>query len=423
MPSQASLRSRLQAALLSGKDLAEELKYGDDRPLTLEEATGLCDFLAEQTDIHRLVDATTHGTYRTPLYHLVMPFQAADDEEVREHLRSRGLPELLRLCDLALADPGSPDHPLAMMAKMFALYGYEPGVERVAAIARRFPDAYMLSVPFNVFGGPRHPHGPALVERLRDPLPTGFAAVLTLDLANALCRQQRLEAHPFDTPAGHEMLESWLRDSDPAHHSYALSAAASLPFIQGNIRNRLAALAMDHPDGGVQMEAAWASAYRGGEAGLKFLARLCADPRLSLTAQQYLEELRRTDVIPDEARAPDFLAMAKMSQWLGHPNEFGRPPDAIDLYDTRELSWPPTGDTRRLWLFRYRYAKREGDKEDQTGVGMVGSVTFALFGTATADMCPEDVYGVHCCWELEMKRDPRAPKKRSPKAGRKLLGI
>jgi hypothetical protein len=102
-----------------------------------------------------------------------------------------------------------------MIAKMFALHGYEPGVDRVAAIARRFPDGYMLSVCFNLFGDPRHPLGPALVERLHEPLPTGFAAVLTLDLANALCRQGRLEPHPFDTPAGQQMLESWLTDRSP----------------------------------------------------------------------------------------------------------------------------------------------------------------------------------------------------------------
>jgi hypothetical protein len=343
--------------------------------------------------------------------------------QVRRRLRAHGLPELLRLCDLALAEPKPPSHPLTMIAKMFALYGYEPGVERVAAIARRFPDAYMLSVAFQVFGDARHPHGPGLMERLRDPLPSGFAAVLTLDLANTLCRQQRLERHPFDTLTGHQMLESWLADQHREHFSYAVSSAASLPFLEDEARNKLASLALDHPDTAVQMEAAWASAYRGGEAGLKFLARLCTDPRSSRTAQQYLEELGRSDVIPEEARDPDFRAMAEMCGWLAHPNEFGRPPDDIVLYDTRELYWPPTGDTRRLWLFRYRYAKQGEDQEDDIGISMVGSVTFALFGEARAEMSPEDIYGLHCCWELEMNEDARAPKKRSAKAGRKLLGI
>jgi hypothetical protein len=115
--------------------------------------------------------------------------------------------------------------------------------------------------------------------------------------------------------------------------------------------------------------------------------------------------------------------MAEMSDWLAHPNEFGEPPTEIELLDTREMHWPPTNDIRRLWLFKYKYAGHSEDGTDDVGIGMVGSVTFALFGEATVDLCPEDVYGLHCCWELECNNDKRSPKKRSAAAGRKLLGI
>jgi hypothetical protein len=50
--------------------------------------------------------------------------------------------------------------------------------------------------------------------------------------------------------------------------------------------------------------------------------------------------------------------MVEMCSWLAHPNEFGRPPTVIELHDTRELPWPPTGNTRRLWLFRCCYTQR-----------------------------------------------------------------
>ena len=213
MTTNASLRSRLRTALLAGNDLSEVLKFGDSRPLCLADATELCEFLAEQTDIHRLIDTEKDGPYHTPLYYLVMALQADTDKETTEHLRDHGLPELLRLCDLALAEPDPPDHPLTMMAKMFAMYSYEPGVGRVATIARRFTDSYMLSVSFGMYGDERHPHGPALIALLREPLPAGFSGVLTLDLANTLCRQKRLKHHPFDTPDGHQRLESWLARS------------------------------------------------------------------------------------------------------------------------------------------------------------------------------------------------------------------
>ena len=180
---------------------------------------------------------------------------------------------------------------------------------------------------------------------------------------------------------------------------------------------------MDHPNAGVQMEAAWASAYRGGTAGLTFLARMCEDPRHSTAAQRYLNELGQGARVPPKALEPDFQAMAQMCNWLEHPNEFGEPPTDITLYDTRELNWLPTNDRRRVWLFRYSFAGRNHDGSDEVGLGMVGSITFALFGETTADMSPEDAYGVHCCWELEVNDDPRAPAQRTAKAGRKLLKI
>jgi hypothetical protein len=35
---------------------------------------------------------------------------------------------------------------------------------------------------------------------------------------------------------------------------------------------------------------------------------------------------------------------------------------------------------------------------------VVRSATFALFGEVVGEMCSEDVYDLHCCWELEMRR-------------------
>jgi hypothetical protein len=97
------------------------------------------------------------------------------------------------------------------------------------------------------------------------------------------------------------------------------------------------------------------------------------------------------------------------------------------LHDTRERHWPPTNDRRQLWLFRYRYQPSqpedgsESDDLEDDAVGMVGSITMALFGEPTAELPPEDVYALHCCWELESNNDSRAPCRRSVKAGRKIL--
>ena len=113
--------------------------------------------------------------------------------------------------------------------------------------------------------------------------------------------------------------------------------------------------------------------------------------------------------------------MADLCDWLAHPQEFGRPPDEIEQYDTRELFWPPTNDVRQVWLFRYRYlAETEGESDD-CGLGFYGGITFSLFSETTHDMAPEDAYALHCCWELEVKEDLRAPEERTIQAGRAIL--
>lgn len=416
-----SLADTIRAALSKGDvdKLRKAIEKWDDKPLTLTDAVGLVTVLSEQADAKPLVA----GDGDTFLYHLAALFQNDSEDDATRALHERGLPELVRLFDSAAEVPDCPADPLVLTCKMFALYAHEPGLTRIAATVRRFPDEYLWEVVLGLFAEENHPHGPALIDALRNPLPTDFAAVALLDLANTLSRQERLVQHPFDTPEGHARLEAWLTDSNSEHYSYAHSTAAALPFIAPEARNSLAALAMDHPNTGVQMEAAWASAYRGSTAGVTFLARLCEDANYSLMARQYLEELGHSDRVPAKALEPDFEAMAQMSRWLAHPQEFGEPPTHIEVYDTRELDWIPTNDRRRVWLLKYTYAGRNDDGTDEVGLGMFGSITFALFGEATADMSPEDAYGLHCCWELEMNDDPRAPKKRTAKAGRKLLGI
>ncbi|AMV27074.1 hypothetical protein VT84_21915 [Gemmata sp. SH-PL17] len=403
--------------------LSEALEPWDDKELTLGDAEGLVSALAAITDVKPLIDAKVHGETGTPLQTLAVLFQNESSDDATRLLRDRGMTELMRLFDAAIMVPECPSDPILTICKMFAVYVSKPGLERIVAAVRRFPDEYMWEIVFGVFADEGHPLSTELIDRLRDPLPTDFAAVAYLDLVNAAAREKRLDAHPFDTEEGHKRLETWLADSNSEHFSYAHSAAAALPFIESKARNSLASLAMDHSDTGVQMEAAWASAYRGGTAGLTVLARMCEDPHHSIMAQQYLEELEQSDRIPAAAREPDFNALAQMCQWLRHPNEFGEPPTEVTLFDTRELDWPPTNDRRRVWLFKYTYAGRNEDGTDEVGLGMVGSITFALFGETNAAMSPEDAYAIHCCWELDVNDDPRAPKKRTVKAGRKLLGI
>jgi hypothetical protein len=265
-----------------------------------------------------------------------------------------------------------------------------------------------------------HPQQGALLEALRSPLPRGFVAVAYLDFCNALAYESGLDAHPFDSTPGTTLLEAWLGDPDPAGASYAHSAAASLPFLRGERRAKLLELALDHGSVRVRLEGAWAAGRLGDPRGVERLSAACLDSRTSHVAQEFLAELERSDAVPPAALEPTFAAEVELCAWLAHPHEYARPPAEVRLLDRRTLRWPPTGDERPLWLFEFAYPGHQG-RRPARGVGMVGSITFSLFGETSAEQDPLDVYALHCCWELEVKGDPRAPAQRSVEAGRRLL--
>jgi hypothetical protein len=169
------------------------------------------------------------------------------------------------------------------------------------------------------------------------------------------------------------------------------------------------------------LEAAAASARTGSEVGAQRLAELCRDPRFADGAIEHLEKLGLAAKIPEEARDPGFRAMAEMCTWLSDPNENGRPPDEITEYDTRVLNWPPTGDRRQLWIFKCRYEPDADRDEAEVDVGLVGSITFSLFFVTSADMKPEEIYALHCCWEMQTRGHPGVPKEISAAYGRKIL--
>ena len=366
------------------------------------------------------------------LHRLLAFFQSVKTKEAGNVFRDRGLPLLRKVLTDALDGPRAADtedraaeeseRTHLFLVKILAMY-QQPGDASLIVKAARDPGiskGYMWSVVFDIVAE-RHPDAVAICEGLRDPLPDGFLGVAYLDFANALAIKQLITRHPFDSDVGIARLVAYLGDRDPELYSYAVSATASIPFVNTSARETLMVSADQHPDALVRLEAAWALTRTGSEFGRQRLARLCLDPRHSERAIRYLEELGLGAHIPSRARAPDFRAMAEMCSWLMHPNEFGRPPDQITQYDTRELNWPPTRDRRRLWLFKYRYEPQGVDGQADEGIGIVGSTTFALFGEANSDLAPEDVYGLHCCWELQIQEDPRAPEKRDAAIGRQML--
>ncbi len=360
-------------------------------------------------------------------------FQSVLETDAFLQLTRRGIPLLFDAYDARLRSAEEREGDLLFALRMFARYGVEEGLDRVVAGAFNpaLSDGYLWPAIFEQLKE-EDPILSKLIRRLSKPLPSGFARVAFLDWTNRLIRKGTILKHPFNSPEGTALLQTWLASGDEDDFSFAHSATAAIPFVSEPARTQLLALATDHPDINVRMEAAWASARLGHEAGRKFLAHQCLDHNYSMAARAFLEELGLREVIPQEADEPGFRAKSKMCEWLSLPKEFGRPPDDIELFDTRELHWPPTKDWRPVWLFKFRYAADESDtaldgeegeesSADETGIGMSGGIPHSLYDETNAQMSPTDIYALHCCWELEFKHDARAPKVRSIEAGRALL--
>jgi hypothetical protein len=409
----SELGSALRRAGASPERLHEELSWPNRYAVRgVDEARALCAVLAE----YRLPD----GQKRSPLHALVGLFQTVEQGEAQQILCEEGAPQLARLYDEGAAASDADANLLLFLLKVLVMYRTQSGTERVIGALRRSfaPEAFLWSMVLNQFAE-SHPDAPYLVEQVADVFPRhDFSSVAFLDLANALVSRGVLEHHPFDSDRGVGYLRDLLMDRRSEMADQALSAIKGAAFLTHVSRGELVELARQSPDPWVQLAALWAGALRGQSADVDALVNRCGDPRVSAKATEYLEELGMANRVPPEVRTPDFRALAEMSRWLAHPMEFGAPPDAIDLYDTRTLYWPPTRDRRQLWLVRYAYHQDEGD---DVGIGMVGSVTFALFGEVTAESPVEDVYALHCCWELETNEDPLAPAQRTITAGREIL--
>lgn len=345
-------------------------------------------------------------------------FQKVKTKAAAAILRDQGLPYLRDMVEQSFIKWSYEDD-IVFYLKLLAMYRVPEDVSLIVKAVRKpiAPDNFFWTTVFDHVDE-EHPAWRDLLDGLRSPLPEEFICVVYLDFANNLAVKGLLDDHPFNTEKGIQKLEEWLAP-DSIDESYAVSSVTALPFINPPDRDRLFQSAMNNDCMSVKIESAWAMGKLGMPEGIRRLKEFGEDVRYSTKASEYLKELGYENELPAQAMDPDFQAMAMMCEWLEYPTEYGRPPDAIEVYDSRSLFWPPANDRLDVWLLKYTYSYEGG--EDDIGIGMVGSTTFSLFSQVKPDMIPEDVYSLHCCWELEMNGDSRAPDQRSVEAGRKIL--
>jgi hypothetical protein len=398
----AMRNSTLQLAIVRGKQpggsLADELGKLDDYVIsTRDDAQAVCSALAD------IPYAAETDKISSDLSKLADLFQNVKDPNTAGFrvLRTEGTAQLVRIFDASLKRTDADEDDLLFVLKILAIYGTRDGADRIVTAARQpvKPDGYLWSAILRVLSS-KHPQRDYVFQRLQNPFPEKFIAIALLDSANEAALAGESDDHPFNNEQGAAQLRQWLASTDKDHFSYAVSAVVALPFVNERWRSDLFALAANHPDQNVGLEAAWAKAKSGDKSGVDELARLCLKVNLSKQAQRYLAELGEADAVPVEATNADFQAQAEFSQWLAHPNELGRPPDELKIVDRRTLTWPPEREPLPFWLIRYRLRDTTGLDVDDENCGLVGSTTWCFFSYDLHQRPPEDAYAIHCYWEM-----------------------
>ncbi len=243
-----------------------------------------------------------------------------------------------------------------------------------------------------------------MLEQLSKPILSKAAGVGLLHMANQAKLNKAKAPHPFDSDEGMSKLQRILKRED-AVVGEDFDAALALAFISPERRKGLLDLALQHPKASVRLEGAWADARNKGQKGIDVLTKATLDPKTSITAISYLEEVGQEAAVPAAAREPKFAAEASMWEWLMHPNELGEAPATLEMVDHRELYWPPSAKKVPVSLFRFTWEQEDGEKPDApakvvTSYGMTGGMTWSFLNDEPTPPTHAELYLKHCTLEL-----------------------
>ncbi len=404
----SDLQRAVNEGLKPGGDLAKELGELDDY-----EISTAADARALIKALKKLPLNEESESFSTAEFQVAALFQDVESRDCPafELLAKDGTPELVRVFH-ALTTKGSEDaiDDAIFILKILAIYETELGTECVVEAARSGvrKEEFLWARIFSSFAE-EHPYCGQLIKELSDPLPEAFIAITFLDLCNSVAEEDTSLVHPFNSAEGKKRLSEWLKPNAEHPSSYAHSAILAVPYVAKDIQEDLLPLGMEYPDQEVQLAAAFASAKLEQEAGRIRLQEACLKIPTAKAAMEYLEQLKLQRLIPAEAKTADFLARADFSRWLSHPNELARHPDDVTIVDQRLLKWHDSETPKQMFLLSYRSKSTDPLSHDDTGVGLVGSMTWCFFDENMQHYNAEDCFAIHYTWEAmhqELIREP-----------------
>ncbi len=357
----------------------------------------------------------------TALKVLTQLLARAENEEAKEAVAQEGLTVLRWFVSDAISGKPHRDEEILEILELCAPYQHKEDVQWIYKAILK-PIAAQSKRWYSILSHFRKdtPYSKALIQGLAKHIPRESACLAFLDLCNHAFEEGWIRPHAFESEAGLAKLAKYLHPQSQRHPEYARAAAQSLKYLSPEYRNPLEQLAGQHPDPIVSLQIVIERALAGDDNQRMLLIQRCKDVRVSYLTQQCMERSGLASLIPSEAKDSEFLILAEMAYWLATSSDYQTPPDSLERIDSRTLFWPPDHQNKALHLVRYHYDHPPHGLPIH-GIGLVGSRVCSLIGESQPEMPPEDLYGLHCCWEMEQAGDPLAPRNRTAKTGRNLL--
>jgi hypothetical protein len=393
-------------------------RFNDHQITTPGEVQAVCralDALHSNTDLIVALD-------KHPLALLTRYLRSPSNEEMRQRIILEVLP-LLRwyVTDALASKPHNPQDVMKVL-EVLALYHQKEDVSLIykSILLPLGPqDPAWLSILATYRD--QHPFLKPFVQALSKHPPSGRVGLTFLKLCDHLSTTKQYHPHGFNSEAGLAKLRSYLHPQSNRSPEFAVAAVQSAALLEENHRESLLSLANHHPNPSIIFLANVTRASLGDHVQQQALVDRCKDMMRSYETQLKLQEIGMETLIPEEAKQPEFLALAKTAHWLVADSPLHRAPDRLQLLESRELFWLPRHKHLRLYAVKYEFDEPVGNLGIKDGIAIVGGLTHSLIGETNSAMELADIYGLHCCWELEEMHDPLAPRQRTAKLGRNLL--
>lgn len=333
----------------------------------------------------------------SPLVSLAIWFECIYFEEnpATETFTEKGIPQLAKCYDAVLQlKQKENEKDLLYLLSLMVGYKSSEATERIVEAARAplVPHDYTWSTILSAFAT-EHPDKQKLLRAFLEKLPAEPIAIHLATISNELMAEETSSQHPFDSPAGYEFLRQWLSNNTDV--DLQMEVINTIPYLADAEQKKLLEQAAKSPFKQIQLRAASAAVTHDLPFGYEVLKNLCADVGYFDSASEQLRAAGRSDLIPNAATDPLFLAKAKLSRWLQSNTERKDAPSELEILDSRVLSLPPDHQKQQYHLIRFRYADPYGLEADEIYIALVGEKVHCTFDFDLPSRPIEDIYALY----------------------------